>query len=60
MPHAKDYFWVLALFEAQFPGIAAFIGPTFGTLVSLLVCYKTGIIKPTENFRLMIVSATAV
>ena len=23
------------------------------------MCYKTGVIKPTENFRLMIVSATA-
>ena len=44
----------------QFPGIAIqAIGLTFGTLASLLVCYKTGIIKPTENFRLMIVSATA-
>ena len=48
------------MFEAQYPGIAIqAIGLTFGTLASLLVCYKTGIIKPTENFRLMIVSATA-
>jgi uncharacterized YccA/Bax inhibitor family protein len=51
---------ITVLFEAQFPGIAIqAIGLTFGTLASLLVCYKTGIIKPTENFRLMIVSATA-
>jgi uncharacterized YccA/Bax inhibitor family protein len=51
---------ITVMFEAQFPGIAIqAIGLTFGTLASLLVCYKTGIIKPTENFRLMIVSATA-
>ena len=51
---------ITVFFEAQFPGIAIqAIGLTFGTLASLLVCYKTGIIKPTENFRLMIVSATA-
>ena len=30
------------------------IGLTFGILASLLVCYKSGLIKPTENFRLMI------
>ena len=46
-------------FEAQFPGIAIqAIGLTFGILASLLFCYKSGIIKPTENFKLMIVSAT--
>tara|TARA_B100001173_G_scaffold67714_1_gene57406 strand:- start:351 stop:1109 length:759 start_codon:yes stop_codon:yes gene_type:complete len=51
---------ITVIFEAQYPGIAIqAIGLTFGTLASLLVCYKTGIIKPTENFRLMIVSATA-
>ena len=51
---------ISVMFEAQYPGIAIqAIGLTFGTLASLLVCYKTGIIKPTENFRLMIVSATA-
>ena len=51
---------ITVMFEDQYPGIAIqAIGLTFGTLASLLVCYKTGIIKPTENFRLMIVSATA-
>ena len=45
--------------EAQYPGIGIqAIGLTFGILASLLFCYKTGIIKPTENFRLMIFSAT--
>ena len=32
---------------------------TFGITVSLLFCYKSGIIKPTENFKLMVISATA-
>ena len=46
--------------EAMYPGIAIqAIGLTFGILASLLFCYKSGIIKPTENFRLMIFSATA-
>ena len=46
--------------EMQYPGIGIqAIGLTFGILASLLFCYKSGIIKPTENFRLMIVSATA-
>ena len=45
--------------EAQYPGIGIqAIGLTFGILASLLFCYKSGIIKPTENFRLMIFSAT--
>ena len=50
---------ISAIAEAQYPGIVIqAIGLTFGTLASLLFCYKTGIIKPTENFRLMVVSAT--
>ena len=45
--------------ETQYPGIGIqAIGLTFGILASLLFCYKSGIIKPTENFRLMIFSAT--
>ena len=47
------------MFEVQYPGIAIqAIGLTFGTLASLLFFYKSGLIKPTENFRLMIFSAT--
>ena len=47
------------IFEAQYPGIVIqATGLTLGTLASLLLLYKMGIIKPTENFRLMIVSAT--
>ena len=50
---------ISAIFDLQFPGIVIqAVGLTMGTLASLLVLYKTGIIKPTENFRLMIVSAT--
>jgi uncharacterized YccA/Bax inhibitor family protein len=51
---------ITMVFEAQYPGIAIqAIGLTFGILASLLFCYKSGIIKPTENFRLMVFSATA-
>tara|TARA_Y100000590_G_scaffold461673_1_gene623804 strand:+ start:742 stop:1476 length:735 start_codon:yes stop_codon:yes gene_type:complete len=47
------------IFEAQYPGIGIqAIGLTFGILASLLFCYKSGIIKPTENFRLMIFAGT--
>ena len=50
---------ISAIFESQYPGIVIqATGLTFGTLAALLVLYKTGIIKPTENFRLMVVSAT--
>lgn len=50
---------ISAIFENQYPGIVIqATGLTFGTLASLLILYKTGIIKPTENFRLMVVSAT--
>ena len=50
---------ISAIFEYQYPGIVIqATGLTLGTLASLLVLYKLGIIKPTENFRLMIVSAT--
>jgi uncharacterized YccA/Bax inhibitor family protein len=51
---------VTMVLEVQYPGIAIqAIGLTFGILASLLFCYKSGIIKPTENFKLMIFSATA-
>ena len=50
---------ITMVFEVQYPGIGIqAIGLTFGILASLLFCYKSGIIKPTENFRLMIFSAT--
>ena len=50
---------ISAIFEYQYPGIVIqATALTLGTLASLLVLYKLGIIQPTENFRLMIVSAT--
>lgn len=50
---------ISGIFEAQYPGIVIqAVGLTLGTLASLLFLYKTGIVKPTENFRLMITSAT--
>lgn len=49
-----------ATFEAKFPGIAAqAAGGTFGTFAGLLLAYSTGLIKPSENFKLGIVAATA-
>ena len=49
---------ITLFFEAQFPGIAIqALGLTFGILATLLICYKSGLILPTQNFRLMLVSA---
>jgi uncharacterized YccA/Bax inhibitor family protein len=46
---------ITLMYENAYDGIAIqAIGLTFGILASLLICYKSGIIKPTENFRLMI------
>jgi uncharacterized YccA/Bax inhibitor family protein len=46
---------ITLMYESAFDGIAIqAIGLTFGILASLLLCYKSGLIKPTENFRLMI------
>ena len=49
-----------SMFEARFPGIAvqAIFG-TFGTMAGLLLAYRTGLIKATENFRLGVFAATA-
>jgi uncharacterized YccA/Bax inhibitor family protein len=47
------------IFEAQYPGIASqAIFLTFGILAALLLAYKTGVIKPTENFKLGVFAAT--
>ena len=46
-------------FEMQYPGIvsqAVFL--TFGILAALLLAYKSGLIKVTENFKLGVVAAT--
>ena len=47
------------IFETQYPGIASqAIFLTFGILAALLLAYKTGVIKPTENFKLGVFAAT--
>lgn len=50
---------ISALFESAYPGIvsqAVFL--TFGTLAALLIAYRSGWIKATENFKLGVVAAT--
>jgi uncharacterized YccA/Bax inhibitor family protein len=48
-----------AMLEVRFPGIAMqAVGLTFGTLVALLVAYRSGLIRATEKFKIGIVAAT--
>src|SRR5271167_868072 len=48
-----------AMLEVRFPGIAMqAVGLTFGTLVALLLAYRSGIIRATEQFKTGIVAAT--
>ena len=50
---------ISAVFERFYPGIAfQAIGLTFAVLFILLVAYRSGIIKPTEKFKMGIVAAT--
>ncbi len=50
---------ISAFFEIRFPGIVIqAVGLTLGTLAALLMAYRSGLIKPTENFKLGIVAAT--
>lgn len=50
---------VSAFFEMRFPGIVMqAVGLTFGTLFALLMAYRSGLIKPTENFKLGVVAVT--
>lgn len=50
---------ISAIFEAQFQGIVIqAVALTFGTLFGLLMAYRSGLIKVTENFKLGIVAAT--
>ncbi len=47
------------VFEARYPGIVMnAVGLTFGTLAALLLAYRSGLIRATENFKLGIVAAT--
>lgn len=48
-----------AILELRFPGIAIeAVSLTFGTLVCLLLAYRSGIIRVTDKFRLGVVAAT--
>ena len=48
-----------AMFEMRYPGIVMqAVGLTFGTLAALLMAYRSGLIKVTENFKLGVVAAT--
>jgi uncharacterized YccA/Bax inhibitor family protein len=50
---------ISVIFEARYPGIvsqAVFL--TFGTLGALLMAYRTGVVRATENFKLGVVAAT--
>ena len=50
---------ISALFELRFPGIAIqAVALTFGTMVALLLAYRSGMIRATENFKLGVVAAT--
>ncbi len=50
---------ISALFEQMYTGIVVqAVGLTFGTLAALLIAYTSGLIKPTENFKLGITAAT--
>jgi len=50
---------VSALMEMRFHGIAIqAVALTFGTLVAMLIAYRTGLIKVTDKLRLGIVAAT--
>ena len=50
---------ISAFFEARYPGIVIqAVGLTFGTLLALLLAYKSRLIRATENFKLGVVAAT--
>jgi uncharacterized YccA/Bax inhibitor family protein len=47
------------VFEGRYPGIVInAVGLTFGTLAALLLAYRSGLVRATENFKLGIFAAT--
>lgn len=51
---------ISAFFETRYPGIAfQAVCLTFGTLFGLLLAYRSGLIRATENFKLGIFAATS-
>jgi uncharacterized YccA/Bax inhibitor family protein len=50
---------ISAMYEARFHGIAIqAVGLTFGTLLVLLLAYRSGVIRATEKFKLGVIAAT--
>lgn len=50
---------ISVMFERQYPGIVSqAIFLTFGTLGALLLAYRSGVIRATENFKLGVTAAT--
>ncbi len=50
---------ISAMYESRYPGIPVnAVGLTFGCLAVLLAAYSSGLIRPSENFKLGIVAAT--
>ena len=50
---------ISAMYELRFDGIVfQAVALTFGTLGALLLAYRSGLIKATENFKLGVVAAT--
>ena len=50
---------ISAFFEAQYQGIVfQAVALTFGTMGVLLVAYMTGLIRPSEKFKLGVIAAT--
>jgi uncharacterized YccA/Bax inhibitor family protein len=50
---------ISAIFELRFPGIAIqAVSLTFGTLIVLLLAYRSGLIPVTQKFRMGVVAAT--
>lgn len=48
-----------SIFEARYPGIVMqAVMCTFGTFLAMLLAYRSGLIKATENFKLIVISAT--
>lgn len=50
---------ISAMYDARFDGIVfQAVTLTFGTLFALLIAYRSGVIRATENFKLGVVAAT--
>ncbi|CAL1520670.1 Bax inhibitor-1/YccA family protein [Chitinophaga sp. MM2321] len=50
---------ISAMFNGQYQGIVLqAVGLTFGTFIAMLVLYRTGVIRATERFKSIIITAT--